>query len=81
MQAHNPSNPSVEVNLRVILDSGSQRSYVTQRVKDALSLVPSNKQSLSIAALEQEEGLRDLMRWYVLWLKADLATSKNWSYL
>lgn len=56
VQAHNPSNPSVEVGLRVILDSGSQRSYVTRRVKDALSLVPSNKQSLSIAAFGARRG-------------------------
>ena len=39
VEAHDPQNPSKRVKLRVIMDSGSQRSYVTQRVKDTLALV------------------------------------------
>ena len=56
VEACKPGDSSVTMKLRIILDSGSQRSYVTQRVKDALALVPSDKQTLSIAAFEAKRG-------------------------
>ena len=55
VEACNPSNPSLTKKLQVILDSGSQRSYVTQRVKDALALVTSDRQCLSIATFGAKE--------------------------
>ena len=36
--AMNPQYPSQKVNLRLILDSGSQRSYVSTRVRNMLEL-------------------------------------------
>ena len=33
-----PNNPSLEVNVRVLLDSCSQRSYISQRLRDVLKL-------------------------------------------
>ena len=56
VEAYNPGDSSVTLKLRIILDSGSQRSYVKQRVKDALALVPSDKQTLSIAAFGAKRG-------------------------
>ncbi|XP_065902449.1 uncharacterized protein [Dysidea avara] len=48
-QAYNPRNPSMTYNLRLILDSGSQRSYLTERAKNSLGLDRVKKQKLSIA--------------------------------
>ena len=31
---HKPSNPSCGMTIRLMLDGGSQRSYITQRIKD-----------------------------------------------
>ena len=38
------------------MDSGSQRSYLTQRVKDTLALVAKDNQCLSIAAFGSRRG-------------------------
>lgn len=35
------SNSSIQVPVRILLDSGSQRSYVTNALKDKLKLVPT----------------------------------------
>jgi len=37
-KAYNPRNPSMTLDFRLILDSGSQRSYVTERAKNFLGL-------------------------------------------
>ena len=44
----NPGNPSLQRELRLILDSGSQRSYITDQAKETLSLRPSGKRTMSI---------------------------------
>ena len=36
------------MEVRVILDTGSQRSYVTNQVKDAIALTPAGRQQMSI---------------------------------
>ena len=56
VEAYNPDNPSLTVKLRVIMDSGSQRTYLTHCVKDTLALVANNSQSLSIAAFGSRKG-------------------------
>ena len=56
VEVHNPLNPSLTSKVRVIMDNGSQRSYVTQRVKESLALVASDKQRLSIAAFGAKKG-------------------------
>ena len=35
---HNPHNPQLSLHVRAILDSGSQRSYMTDKIKSAFSL-------------------------------------------
>ena len=45
----NPLNPQLITRVRLVLDSGSQRSCITCRVKDILDLKPENAQQLSIA--------------------------------
>jgi len=47
-QVYNPKNPSSTLKLRLIFDSGSQRSYLTQQVKDTLGLQRVKQQQLSI---------------------------------
>ena len=45
----NPSNPRVSVELRLLFDSGSQRSYITERAMKMLALKPTGEQPLSIS--------------------------------
>ena len=46
----NPGDPSARLRLRIVMDSGSQRSYLTQRVQKALQLKPIDQLRLAIAA-------------------------------
>ena len=46
-RVHNPSDP---LEVRLLLDGGSQRSYITDRVRKLLALEPSGEDRLSIAA-------------------------------
>ena len=46
---HNPSNPEVSIGVRLLFDSGSQRSYITEQAKAQLALEPTREQMLSIA--------------------------------
>ena len=42
----NPSDPRVSQSVRIVLDTGSQRSYVTNLVKEKLALVPEGEQCM-----------------------------------
>ena len=46
---HNPMKPEVALELRLLFDSGSQRSYITDRVLKLLQFEPKGEQTLSIA--------------------------------
>ena len=53
----NPQRSQASLQVRVVLDTGSQRSYITDRAKDALSLTPENVQCLSIVTFgSRKEG-------------------------
>ncbi|KAL5514973.1 hypothetical protein EMCRGX_G000071 [Ephydatia muelleri] len=45
---HHPDNPSLMLEARIILDSGSQRSYITSKLKDDLSLPVERRETMSI---------------------------------
>ena len=45
----NPLNPGMMIELRLLFDSGSQRSYITERAMKMLALEPTSEQFLSIA--------------------------------
>ena len=49
VEVYNPTNPSLTIKLRLILDSGSQRSYLTEQVKNTLGLYRIKQQHLSIS--------------------------------
>ena len=51
----NPSDPRVSQSVRIVLDTGSQRSYITNRVKEKLSLVPEGEQCMSIMTFGSNE--------------------------
>ena len=53
---YNPCFPQSSLKVRIVLDSGSQRSYVSNRVRDALSLFPKKQQRVSIATFGSGEG-------------------------
>ena len=46
----NPLDPSRAQNVRIVLDCGSQKSYLAKRVSDNLQLPVNDRQKLSIAA-------------------------------
>ena len=45
---YNPNEPSCGMTIRLMLDGGSQRSYITQRVKTALGLEPDHVEEVQI---------------------------------
>ena len=53
---HRVSDPNVSLDVRLILDGGSQKSYVSQRVCDTLDLEVVGKQPLSIATFGSDRG-------------------------
>lgn len=46
--------PHSAVIIRILLDSGSQRSYISERAKEKLGLFPKRKEKLLIKSLGQE---------------------------
>ena len=55
-QVHQISNPSNSVNVRVILDSCSQKSYVTTRLRDRLNLPAVNSNKVLIKEFGNKRG-------------------------
>ena len=52
--------PHSAVTIRILLDSGSQRSYISERAKEKLGLFPRRKEKLLIKTFGQEnEDLRE----------------------
>ena len=54
--ARNPQEPSRRVNLRVILDSGSQRSYISEKARNYLQLSPVKHEDISIKVFGSNES-------------------------
>ena len=52
----NPSNPSFMRRVRIVLDNGSQRSYLTQWIREKLALGTMSTQQLSIAAFGSRQA-------------------------
>ena len=57
---YNPTNLGLVLKVRVIFDSGSQRSYVSCGVKDVLGLLSQNLQCLSLATFGRESETKYL---------------------
>ena len=51
---HKPGDPSQGMTIRVMLDGGSQRSYVTQRVRETLGLEPESVEEMQIRTFGSE---------------------------
>ena len=54
--AKNPQDPSRKVNLRVILDSGSQRSYISEKARNTLDLASKKRENMVIKVFGSTEG-------------------------
>lgn len=54
--ARNPQEPSKRVNLRVILDSGSQRSYISEKARNYLQLSTVKQEDISIKVFGSNES-------------------------
>ena len=55
-KVYNPSSPHQVTELCVLLDSGSQRSYITERAQRLLRLEAEGEERLSIATFGSERG-------------------------
>ena len=55
--AGNPEDPSKKVKLRLVIDSGSQRSYVTHRARALLELPTTNQEEIIIKAFGADEAV------------------------
>ena len=53
---YNPQNPEARVELRMLLDGGSQRSYMTERARRMLNIAPDGEKQLSIATFGTTRG-------------------------
>ena len=53
---HNPSNSHVSLEVRLLLDSGSQKSYISERARELLRLDAIGEQPLSIATFGSYRG-------------------------
>ena len=51
----NPYEPQISQRVRIVLDCGSQRSYVTEKIAQNLSLAPEGKQPLTIMTFGASE--------------------------
>ena len=53
---HHPRDPHVSLEVRLILDGGSQKSYISERARGLLNLEAKGEQSLSIATFGSNKG-------------------------
>ena len=56
--AYDPEDPERKVSVRLIFDSGSQRSYITERVSNQLGLRALGIKEMSIATFGAGNGIR-----------------------
>ena len=55
---HNLSEPHISIEVRLLFDSGSQRSYITEQAKKLLRLEPTGEQLLTSATFGSSKGQR-----------------------
>jgi len=60
VQVFRPDHPQGMRNVRLIFDSGSQRSYITNKLKEVLSLRPRHTESMMIRTFGTSKGERQL---------------------
>ena len=53
---HYPNDPHISLEVRLIFDSGSQKSYISERAQDLLKLEMAGQQSLAIATFGSSKG-------------------------
>ena len=58
---YNIGKPEHRARVHIILDSGSQRSYVTDRVKNTLRLASKGKRTMSIATFGSARGTCEIV--------------------
>ena len=56
--AFNPDDPSQATQVRIVLDTGSQSSYITDAIQDQLSLKIGGERPISIATFGSSEAER-----------------------
>ena len=65
VQLFNPDDPGRSVEVRAILDTGSQQSYTTEKVKDALLLNCHERRVMSVVtfgASDKKTQIYDVVR-------------------
>lgn len=76
-----PGDPTTSMSTRAIFDSGSQRSYISERVKESLTLDPLYSETMIIKAFGSERGKRQLCDVISLGLRLQAGGSINLSFL
>lgn len=54
--AFNPDYPSRTARIRIVLDTGSQRSYITDSMRERLALTPAGEQRMTIMTFGDAQG-------------------------
>ena len=53
---YNPTKAKCQTRVHIVFDSGSQRSYVTDRIKKTLNIVSKGKRTMSIVTFRAAKG-------------------------
>ena len=75
--AFNPDNPSNTSRVRIVLDTGSQNSYVIDSVQNQLSLKISGERSMSITTFGSIEAERCVCKYAMIGLKCKDNSEKH----
>ena len=65
IKVYNPDNRDKHVQIRAIFDTGSQQSYVTRNIKEALDLKPSETKAITVMTFgckEQTDQVCDVVK-------------------
>ena len=73
----NIEDPTKTARIQLILGSGSQRSYVTNRIKDILNLVPVTTEKLSIKTFGSTKETQQVCEMVVLGIKTKTHSSER----
>ena len=77
VEVRNPLHPSRRLKLRIVMDNGSQRSYLTQRVKEVLGSLHTKQNVYPLQPLDLREESQHSVKCYVLLFEPSWAIIRN----
>ena len=76
-EAFNPEDPSKTTRVRVVLDTGSQHTYVTDTVRRELGLTTGGERNLSIVTFGSSEAKRRVCKYMTIALQCKDGSSRQ----